>query len=215
VIATGPTGHYDQRANPVAKTWLQEFGVSAELVDPPRAGGFPPYRNLKKPIEIAQCQVSESASKQGQDGWFIIPVRKGRLLWRPERITHKGVAAAIITVLQSRLDAAVVLKGHPSTWPLRQYRDGNRLLIHALPAKVGTILHPTLQNQVGGQRIIEQLQLTPLTKELVLESAVALNRVLLHSPDLPESRAGSGSAGKTWVVDPSGISRYFILECSA
>lgn len=215
VIATGPTGHYDQRANPVSKKWLQEFGVAAELVDPPRAGGFPPYRNLKKPIEIAQCQVSESLQKQRQDGWFVLPARKGRLLWRPERITHKSIAAAVITVLQSRPGAAVVIKDHPSSWQVRQYRDGNRLLIHALPAKVGTILEPKLQNQLNAQRIIEKLQFTPLTKELVLESAVPLNRVLLHSPDLPDSRAGSGSGGKTWTVDPSGISRYFVLECFA
>jgi hypothetical protein len=44
---------------------------------------------------------------------------------------------------------------------------------------------------------------------------VPLTRVLLHGPDLPESRAGIGSAGKTWTIDPSGISRYFILECFA
>ena len=215
VIATGPIGYFDQRANPVLKAWLQEFGVSAALVDPPRAGGFPPYQNLKKPIEIARCQVSESSSTQTQEGWFVLPVGKGRLLWRPERISHKGIAAAVITALQSRPGTAGVLKNHPSGWQVRQYRVGNRLLIHALPAKVGTILEPKLQNQLNAQRIIEKLQFTPLTQELVLESAVSMSRVLLHSPDLPDSRAGSGNDGKTWAIDLSGISRYFVLECFA
>jgi hypothetical protein len=215
VIATGPTGHYDQRANPVSKTWLQELGVSVDLVDPPRAGGFPPYHNLKKPIEIAQCRVLESSSKQGQNGWFIIPVGKGRLLWRPERISHKGIAPTVIAELRSRPGTAVVIKRHPATWQVRQYRDGNRLLIHALPTKVGTILEPKLQNQLNGQRIIERLQFTPLTQELVLESAAGLKRVVLYSPDLSEARTGRGSGGKTWTIDPSGVSRYFVLECSA
>ncbi len=214
VIATGPTGHYDQRANPVSKPWLQEFGVSAELLEPSRSGGFPPYRHFKKPVEIAQCKVSESSQNQQQDGWLIAPVRKGRLLWRPERITRKGIASAVVKVLQARAGTAVAIQGLPSGWQVRQYRDGNRLLIHALPAKVGTILEPTLKNQLSGERIIERLQYTPLTQELVLESAVVLNRVLLHSPDLADSRPAHGTAGKTWAIDPSGVSRYLIVECS-
>ncbi len=159
--------------------------------------------------------MSESFRKQRQDGWFLIPVRKGRLLWRPERITHKGIASTVITVLQSRPAAAVVIKGHPSSWQVRRYRDGDRRLIHALPAKVGTILEPKLQNQINRQRIIERLEFMPLTKELVLESPVALSRVLLHSPDLPEARSARASASGEYTVDPSGISRYFVLECFA
>ena len=215
VIATGPTGHYDQRANPVSKTWLHGFAVSADLVDPPRAGGFPPYKHFKKPVEIAQCHLSEASRKQLQDGWFIVPVSKGRLQWRPERIRHQGVAAAVIQALQSQPSTAVKIKGLPSGWQVRQYRDRNRLLIQALPAKVGTVVQPTLKNQLSGEQIIERLQYTPLTQGLVLESVVALNAVRLHSPDLPESRPGHGSAGKAWTVDPTGISRYFVLECSA
>jgi hypothetical protein len=216
VLATGPTGHYDQRANQVSKTWLQEFGLSCELVEPSRPGGFPPYQNVERPIAIAQCHVSESFQKQLQDGWRIVPVGRGRLLWSPERITQRGTASAVIKVLQSGVGEAVVIDGLPPTWRVRRYRDGNRWLIHALPAEVGTILHPMLLDGFRKpQRIVERLQFTPLTKELVVESAVALSRVLLHSPDLPESRAGSGSAGNTWVIDPSGISRYFVLECSS
>ena len=215
VIATGPTGQYDQRANPVSKTWLRDFGVSVELAEPSRPGGFPPYQNFKQPMEVARCRVSESSRKRPRGAWFDAPVGKGRLLWRPERITKTGVATAVAGVLQAHAGDSVGIRGLPSGWQVRQYRDGNRLLIHALPAKVGTIFHPTLQDQFTREHIIAKLQFAPLTKELVLESPVALNRVLLHSPDLSESRAGSGSASRTWAVDPSGVSRYFILECFA
>ena len=106
-----------------------------------------------------------------------------------------------------------MIKGLPATWQVRRYRDGNRLLIQALPAKVGTVLDHELRNAFSNQSIIEKLNYTPLTAELVLEPAAGLGRVLLHSPDLPEARAGSRRSGKTWTVDPAGVSRYFVLEC--
>ena len=213
VIATGPTGHYDQEANPSAKSWLQDFGVACELAEPPRPGGFPPYKNLKPPIKVAECRVPDSLAKQLQDGWFSVPVGKGRLCWRPERIAQKGIAAAVVKVLRSGTGEALVIKGLPATWQVRRYRDGNRLLIQALPAKVGTVLNPEMRNAFSNQSIIEKLNYAPLTAELVLEPAAVLSRVLLHSPDRPEARAGSRSAGKAWTVDPAGVSRYFVLEC--
>jgi hypothetical protein len=214
ILATGPTGHYDQRANPVATPWLKEFGISDHLTEPSRTGGFPPYEHFKRPVEIAQSHVSESEDKLRQDGWFVIPVGKGRLLWRPERITSRGIASATNELLRARLSAAVTMKDLPSTWRVRQYRDGDRLLIHGLPAKVEPLLHPELRNQFGAQPIIERLRFTPLTQELVVESRAPLRQVLLHSPDLAAARTASADNGK-WVIDPSGVSRYLILECLA
>jgi hypothetical protein len=213
VIATGPTGYYDERANPVAKTWLEDFGVTAELVEPARTGGFPPYKHFKEPVDIAECCMPESFRQQMQDGWFNVPVGKGRLLWRPERMTQKGVADAAIKILQARDQVTVQIKGLPANWRLRQYRDGNRLLIQALPGKVETVLHPTLQNHFISERIVEKLKFTPLTSDLILESPTALTRVLLHSPDLTESRTGKPTADKKWSTDPTKVSRYFVLEC--
>ncbi len=78
-------------------------------------------------------------------------------------------------------------------------------------------MHPTLQNAFSRERVIEKLQFASLSKELALESAVTLSRLLLHSPDLAEPRVarslGGENAAKAWGVDPSGVSRYFILEC--
>jgi hypothetical protein len=36
VIATGPAGHYDERANPVRTPWLSEFGITTKLDEPSR-----------------------------------------------------------------------------------------------------------------------------------------------------------------------------------
>ena len=89
------------------------------------------------------------------------------------------------------------------------------MLIHALPAKVGTVLHPTLMNHLNNQRIVEKLKFTPLTAEVVIESPTVLSRVQLHSPDLTEARAGSAGDQRTWRVEMSGVSRYCVLECLA
>ena len=213
VIATGPSGHYDQRARTVPRTWLQEFGVSAELIEPERAGSFPPGRNLKALSEISEYHVPDAIRSQMNGGWFAARAGKGRLLWRPERMAANGAASAVIAAVQSSAGTAVAIMGLPSIWRVRQYRDGNRLLIHAIPAQMGTVFHPTLQDQFSHQRVIEKLRFTPLADALRLESA-AFSRVLLHSPDLTEPRPGSRTE-KGWTIDPSGVRRYFVLECFA
>lgn len=213
VIATGPTGHCDERANPLAKPWLHDFGFAIEMTAPVRPGGFPPYKHFKEPVEIAQCLVPGSVQGQLQDGWLSVTVGRGRLLWRPERISQKGVAAAVIRAIQIPAGSKMVLRGLPAEWRVRQYRDGTRQLIHALPARVQTVLHPTLQNQVSRQPIIESLRFEPLAGELVAQPNPPVDRVLLHSPDLPDARVARRVEGKPWTVELSGISRYFIVEC--
>ncbi len=120
---------------------------------------------------------------------------------------------AAVEFLRDRDRLTVRIAGLPAAWQLRQFRDGNRILIHALPGKVETILHPTLKNQINNERIVEILEFTPLTGELRLEASVNLKRVELHSPDLSEPRPGRRSMDKQWTLDPTSISRYFIVEC--
>jgi len=213
VIATGPTGHYDELGNPAAKPWLEDFGAAVELIEPERPGNFPPYKNFKAPVELTKCRVPDLLQQKFQNGWFDLTVGKGRLLWRPERITHKVAGAAVTTLLQARDQSAVKISGLPADWMLRQFRDGNRLLIHALPGQVVTTLHPTLQNQMTKQRIIGKLKFTELTGSLSLTSSVWMSGVVLHSPDLDAPRAGATNPSASWTVNLQGVSRYFVLEC--
>lgn len=212
VIATGPCGHYDERARAVAKPWLDTFGITAELTEPQRTGSYPPNKNLKPPVEIARCRVKQA---RGPDGWITVKVGKGRFIWRPERMADAGVASSVCTLLQASAKSAVKIGGLPANWRIRQYRDGNRMLMHAIPAKVETALHPELRDQFSRQHIIEKLRYAPLAGELTLEPANGFSRVVLHSPDLKEPRAGAKSAGTRWTIDLTGVSRYFVLECFA
>ncbi len=212
IIATGPTGHYDEHGNAVAKSWLEEFGEAVELVEPDRPGGFPPYKNFKLPVELTKCRVPELLQKKFVNGWFDLPVGRGRFLWRPERISNKEAGAAVTALLQARDQRLVKISGLPNGWTLRQYRDRNRLIIHALPGKVVTVLHPTLQNQMTKQRIVEKIKFAPLEGNLIVKTASGLKIVTLHSPDLPEWRRGDLNVSADWTVNLDGVSRYFILE---
>ena len=213
VIATGPTGHYDGKGNRLATSWLKELGIMAELIEPSRPGGFPPYQNFPKPVQLASYQKHPAAVPLLPGGWNEVAFGWGRFCWRPERMATKATAAAVIARLQAAGATGVPLSGLPAEWQLRQYRDGNRLLIHALPGQVETILHPVLQNQFSKERIVEKLQFVPLSQLLKLVAPAPLAKVILHSPDLPESRNVQPGNAQTWCVDPAGIRRYFILEC--
>ena len=140
-----------------------------------------------------------------------MPVGKGWLLWNPERISNPGVASAVLREIVHG-KGTLLIKGLPPSWRTRIYRDGARLLIHNLPGKVDTVLHAELQNQFIRQRIVEKLDFAPLEGDVVLESSTALDRVLLHSPDLKDSRPGV-VRDKTWKLDVSEIRRYFVAEC--
>jgi hypothetical protein len=212
IIATGPTGFYDERGNPIAKTWLESFGAVVDLNDPARPGGFPPYENFKAPVAIAQCRVPESVRQTMCDGWLKISVGQGDLFWRPERISAKEIAGRVVSRLRARDRLTVPIQGLPAAWRLRQYRDGNRLLIHALPAQLEVVLHPTLKNNFINERIVEKVEFAPLVQSLVLDPPAPFRRVLLHSPDLAKARAGEASGQQKWSVDPKGISRYFVVE---
>jgi hypothetical protein len=213
LIATGPTGDYDERANPISKTWLESFCAGVEFNDPVRPGGFPPYRNFKEPVELAQCRMPELLRQTMHDGWLTVSAGKGRLLWRPERFSQKVVGDAVVKWLQAQDRRTVVIQGLPEIWQLRQYRDGDRLLIHALPGKVETVLHATLKNHLSGERIVEKIKFAPLTRAITLRSPMTLSRVMLHSPDLAGSRAGTLAASGKWSIETTNISRYFVLEC--
>jgi hypothetical protein len=212
VIATGPNGFYDQRANPIAETWLDTFGVAAELNAPVRPGGFPPYANFKLPVKIAQCRAADSVRQKTQDGWLKVSVGRGELLWHSERISKKGIADRVIEQLHIRHQVATRIEGLPSPWRLRQYRDGDRRLIHALPGHVKIVPHPTFKWVYGGQPILEKLQFTPLAEEITLGGSPKWKSVVVHSPDLPEPRAGRSNRSGGWSIDLSGIARYFVLE---
>jgi hypothetical protein len=215
IIATGPAGHYNERSNPIDKTWLEDFGANVELDDLARPGGFPPYKNFKEPVVLAQCRVPESLQQKMRDGWLKVSVGKGQLLWRPERISEKGIADTVVNLLHARDRLLVRLEGLPLEWRLRQYRDGNRRLVHALPGKVETVLHASLKNHLSGESIVEKIKFQPLNQDLVLKSPISFSQVRLHSPDLNAARAGISGGENNWIVDSAMVSRYFVLECLA
>ena len=208
VIATGPCGHYDERANPVATAWLQEFGVPVDLTEPDRPGVFPSTPTFLPGLK-SQCRVQ-----------IIPPIApRGMVWWRSGADgcsalsgPRRGRGGCVGRALSSP-DSPGIKDGLPEGWRVRQYRAGPRLLIHALPGRVETVLHPSLENHFIRQRIVERVKFPRLTEALHLTSTRPLTRVTLHSPDLSQAREGRQTTDRQWVVSPEGVRRYFILEC--
>jgi hypothetical protein len=215
VIATGPCGFCDERANPVARPWLTELGLAVEWTDPARTGGFPPYKHYPNPTPLAECRVTKTELLVTKDGWSELLVGEGRLIWRAERVSLKGLVPAAMVWLQPDATTSVAVRGLAAGWHSRKFRDGDRRLIHFLPAKVGTVLHPSLQDQMSQQGVIERLQFAPLDGILTVESATPLAKVTLHSPDLAAPRAAQRGANGAWTLNVEGVRRYFVVECSA
>lgn len=215
VIATGPVGFHDERGHRLGRSWLGGQGVDVRLNEPPRPGNFPPDSNLKPPVALAQCEVPEAVRQRMQGEWLRLEVGKGELFWRPERISSRGVADAVIQLARSRNRRGLQFSDWPERWRARQFRDGDRVLIHALPAQVETVLHATLTNQMGGQRVVERLIFTKLAGELTIRAGTALKGVKLHSPDLPAAREARRDEGGAWAVSLADVRRYFVLECRA
>jgi hypothetical protein len=210
VIATGPTGQYDERANPVSKTWLGNFGVHVEVIEPARPGGFPPY-SCPKPVALAQCRAPETPALR--NGWLELSAGSGTLYWRPGRMSEPATARAVTELLSAGNSSTLRLEGLPAGWRLREYREGQRLLIHALPGQVETVISATLKNHLSGEHIVEKLKFTPLTRKLLLKPQSSFAKVTLYSPDLAASREARPAGGLNWSINPSGISRYFVIEC--
>ncbi len=215
VVATGPTGYYDATGIRSPQPWLETLGLAVALVEPARPGRFPPYQNFPKPVSLATCRLAGSVVAQTQAGWLRQSMGRGWFFWRPERLAQPALAASVITLLALHQPAAFTLAGFPAIWRTRSYRDGNRLLIHALPADVGTVLHPTLQNHFNQERLVQALHYAPLNGSLILSPTTPGTAVWLHSPDLPAARPAQPLAGGAWSVDATLVSRYFILECVA
>ncbi|MCC7086611.1 MAG: hypothetical protein IT427_16555 [Pirellulales bacterium] len=214
IIATGPIGFYDENAEKVEIPWLHEQGMTCELIEPIRQLGFPPDDKIAATAAVAQCRISRGNSKDEQKGWHGVTKGKGRLTWCPARFNSKGAADQVIELLKNEIHRDIVLKGLPASWRWRQYRDGSRLLVHALPSQVITALHPTLINQISGERVVKSLDFAALDVRIQVHVAERIFRkVILHSPDFPELRAGSRDSGGDWSVDAKGVRRYLILEC--
>ncbi len=212
VIATGPTGHYDERANPGLKPWLADFGILEELKEPDRPGGFPPYQGLKAPVELAEVILPDSAKARLREGWIEVNHGAGRLLWRPERFSLSDTANSAVAILQSRNHFPLRLTGLPGDWVTRHFRSAHSFLIHALPIKVATVMHATLKNQISHEAVVERLHFKDQDLELSVESQSAIQRVLLHSPDLVKPCVGRLQREGKWQVRATNIRRYFVLE---
>ena len=217
LIATGPLGLRDERARFLEKTWLEEVGVEVSVTESPRTPGFPPYENTEE--TISECRGVYEGGTIGEGEWINVTVGNGQLFWCPNRMgTGEPDLHLAERVRQNETEKEYSVVRSPEGWALRSFRDQARLLLHGLPAKVDTEAHPTIRKRYISydEDIVHRLHYEELAS-----SALALGfeetpaSITVHSPDLDAPRSvelEGGRASKTFGIDLSGISRYFVVE---
>jgi hypothetical protein len=188
VIATGPCGFCDQRATPAARPWLHELGVAVEWFDPPRTGGFSPYKHYREPVELAECRASPEARRAMKDGRCEVIVW-GRLWWRPGRWRELRRQSSRYCARPPESEWTLGLPaGAGAAIPRRRPLANSRL-----PAKVGTVLHHHCRIRWIGAQIENCSSAAGRRNE---RATRRLLRVWCHSPDLVDApRVGAGGDG--------------------
>jgi hypothetical protein len=217
VIATGPLGVRDERARVLEKSWLEAYGVEVSVNEPQRESGFPPYGGTE--VKVAECHGVYNGKKINDGEWIDIKVGKGRLFWCPNRIVtnERDLRLAEIVGKNETQREYCVLRS-PEGWYLRSFRDGARILLHGLPAKVETKAHPTLRKRYISydEEIVHRLCYKELSlSAFALEFAKAPGSITIYSPDLDKPctiRLEGRKTAREFDVDLSGISRYFVVE---
>lgn len=129
IIASGPTGIYDKRANRAVKPWLEQFGVGCEVDEPERIAAFPPWSKQKDIVPV--CNGIFKGTKIGANDWIAISSDKGKLLWSPGRMQSSAKDLAVPERIQGFISEKVIFSGNTG-WRFRVFKKGGTRIIHAL-----------------------------------------------------------------------------------
>jgi len=129
IIASGPNGVYDKRANEAAKPWLEQFGISCEIDEPERPGAFPPWNKQKNTVPT--CTGNYKGKKLAVNEWLEIKSGKGKLLWSPGRMQNSAKDLAVSECLRSLISEEIIFPSGTG-WKFRVFRKGGTRIIHAL-----------------------------------------------------------------------------------
>jgi hypothetical protein len=227
VIATGPSGHRDERGRLANDAWLASFNISAQVIEPIRTHSYPPPEAQRAPskdhsaagmyLRIAQARLISPSLNSVDEGWVKVTLGKGLLAWSPTRFSASESSSHVISlVLKYTQTSSVILTDFPEGWQVRKYTTLNRTYVHALPTRVISELNSNLKNQFTHEGVVEHVHYRALQGKISLTGLKPFTSVIMHSPDLDNSRSGqqlNNSGVAQWSIDLSGVSRYFILEC--
>jgi hypothetical protein len=210
VIACGPVGLRDERANELAAPWLGRYGVELRIEEPERTGSWPPYANA--PSHPATVEGTVDGRRLRSDEWACPEAGDGRMTWRPERAS---AAAGLEEQTHQRIpETEGQIASTPQNWFVRAYRDGKRLLIHGLPEQVEVHTSDEYYNHFARQPIVDRISFPePPSQPLCIRTATTPRRVEVHSPDFDAAANVEPQINDGVVEIPLGpVKRYFVVE---
>lgn len=129
IIASGPTGVYDKRANSAVKPWLGQFGIKCEICEPERIASFPPW-SMQDDI-VPACSGIFGGAEVALSGWVEISSGKGKLSWSPGRMQNSAKDLAIPDRIRDLTSEKVSFDGNAG-WRFRVFKKGSTRIIHVL-----------------------------------------------------------------------------------
>ncbi len=133
VIASGPVGYYDQRANKVLEPWLEQFEIISKTAEPERIAAFPPWSKQEKIIPV--CSGTYQGRNLASTEWIELNSGKGKLLWTPGRMQSDFKELAIAGLVRNFFSEDFVFPPLDCGWQFRVFKKDNKSFVHVLAGK--------------------------------------------------------------------------------
>lgn len=183
VIASGPVGRRERRAEMRHSPWLAQFGIECEMMDAVHPGSFPPGPGGSG--EVIPCRGVFDGRERKASEWVRIERNDGVLLWTPGRMQCNAreldLAGAIRSMERFPVDAE-----RAGNWRFRCFRGRNgERIVHGLASSFTVSLMEELEKQrqnPRGNNLISAIRRKNSASEIVLKTEGSSLRARLYFP---------------------------------
>jgi hypothetical protein len=213
VIAGGPVGYYDRRANSVLKPWLEQFGIISKTVEPERIAAFPPWSRQAQAVPL--CSGVYQQRNLASAEWIGISSGKGRLLWTPGRMQMDFKELAIAEYVRNFISESFIFPPADSGWQFRIFKKANKSFVHALADKLDVGCMEELEKKRinnSGNNLINSIDRNKTASSRIsLELKKDFKKAQYHAPLTGIQKSLTAGNGKI-EIDIDENTYYFLLE---
>lgn len=212
VIASGPVGRRDRRAEMRQTPWLAQFSIACEMADAVRPGSFPPGAGLRG--EVVSCRGFLNGTAVKSSEWIRIEHGKGILFWTPGRMQSDAEALDLPGVIL-RGESFPLEAEQAHGWRFRCFRGtSGEKIIHGLASAFEVSLMENLEKErknPRGNNLISTIRRKDSDSELVLKTGEGVSAVELYFPIAGDRTVVSVSAGGRMKLHIPEKVFYFLL----
>ena len=215
LIAFGPTGLKNDLGGE-SEHWFEKYQISQKLIRTESGNGWPVDNDVDENW-VCDCEGKYKGSDIIPSKWVEVSIGKGKLLWQNNGLEDETDNIELVKNIKLTSTPSVEILEVPKNWYVRIYRDGDRVLIQAIPSQVTAKMHPAICNEFsGGRPIINTISFDkPDPAILKVEVKGAVSSAKLHSIDFHDFKIGEISSdknGSTVLFDLTDATRFVTAE---